>query len=264
MFLSHKHNSAPKPVTMRLQLPVSLISLLGATASAQTAISHAETALDTLNDWYNQTSGIWDTCGWWNGANCMTVLADLARFDKSEFVQSTALEVFNNTFHVAPSVSNPHPYKPQQPPQSSSGSSADTSNADIWVDGSYDDDSWWALAWIAAYDLTKKEEYLKIAIGIWEIHVCCTPIEYHRCVRNITNGFNRLLLKNHPVEMVESTRTITMAMSTPSPTSYSCRLERIWRTVPLTVRNTSTGLSASGSGSGTVKCSTRRAPSMMV
>ena len=161
---------------MRPQLPISLISLLGVTASAQTAISRAETALDTLNDWYNQESGIWDTCGWWNGANCMTVLADLARFDKSEFVQSTALEVFNNTFHVAPSVSNPHPYKPQQPPQAASSESpTDTSNAEIWVDGSYDDDSWWALAWIAAYDLTKKEEYLKIAIGIWEIHVCFTP-----------------------------------------------------------------------------------------
>lgn len=176
---------------MRPHHPVSLISLLGATASAQTAISRAETALDTLNGWYNQKSGIWDTCGWWNGANCMTVLADLARFDKSEFVQSTALEVFNNTFHVAPSASNPHPYKPPQAsqPSSSSSSSAasstsptpspsatDTSSGDVWVNGSYDDDSWWALAWIAAYDLTKKEEYLKIAIGIWEIHVCFTPM----------------------------------------------------------------------------------------
>jgi uncharacterized protein YyaL (SSP411 family) len=36
------------------------------------------------------------------------------------------------------------------------------------LDGYYDDDSWWALAWIAAYDVSKNEEYLGLAIGIFE------------------------------------------------------------------------------------------------
>jgi len=34
---------------------------------------HAEAALTTLQQWYNQSSGLWDTTGWWNSANCLIV-----------------------------------------------------------------------------------------------------------------------------------------------------------------------------------------------
>ena len=160
--------------------------LLGTAASAQkSSISRAESALDTLQSWYNETTGIWDTCGWWNGANCMTVLADLALVDENPEVQQTAREVFNNTYHVAPGASNPRPMT-ETPSSSSSSSSASSSSPSAtlssgpsyksigleWVDGSYDDDGWWALAWIAAYDLTKKREYLDVAIGIHDLLVC--------------------------------------------------------------------------------------------
>jgi hypothetical protein len=43
--------------------------------------------------------------------------------------------------------------------------------ASNWTDGSFDDDSWWALAWIAAYDVTKNQDYLDLAIGI--LHCNC-------------------------------------------------------------------------------------------
>ncbi|KAJ5776707.1 uncharacterized protein N7511_001718 [Penicillium nucicola] len=91
-----------------LPLVAFLPLILGTISSAQSALSKAETALDVLQTWYNGSTGIWDTSGWWNGANCIT------------------------------------------------------------TDGSYDDDSWWALAWIAAYDVTKNQDYLDLAIGIFD------------------------------------------------------------------------------------------------
>ena len=38
---------------------------------------------------------------------------------------------------------------------------------DDWLDGFYDDDLWWALAWINAYDVTRNTQYLTLAEGIF-------------------------------------------------------------------------------------------------
>jgi hypothetical protein len=82
---------------------VLLVSALFTTdALAQTAVSEAETALNVLQAWYNESSGLWNSCGWWNGANCMTVLADLAKVDSS--VMNTAVSVFENTWVNGPSA----------------------------------------------------------------------------------------------------------------------------------------------------------------
>jgi predicted alpha-1,6-mannanase (GH76 family) len=44
---------------------------------------------------------------------------------------------------------------------------ASNPNPEDWLDGFYDDDLWWALAWIGAYDVTQKIEYLQLAEGIF-------------------------------------------------------------------------------------------------
>lgn len=177
-------NHSAHTFIMKAYLGLSLLTLLTRATSAQdTASTRAEIALHVLQDWYNPGSGIWDTCGWWNGANCMTVIGDLALVDDSEYVQETALEVFNNTYHVGPAT-NPYAFKP--PPAATQTSSPTASSASAtsgsaaspttgywghgakWVDGSFDDDAWWALAWITAFDNTQKPEYLEVAIDIYE------------------------------------------------------------------------------------------------
>ena len=40
-------------------------------------------------------------------------------------------------------------------------------NPEDWLDGFYDDDLWWALAWISAYDVTRNIQYLQLAEGIF-------------------------------------------------------------------------------------------------
>lgn len=155
--------------------PALIPALLSQTVVASDIKSRAETALYTLQDWYNETSGLWDTCGWWNGANVMTAVADLAMVDSS--VTETAVHVFNTTFHVAPAASNPHP-GPEvktvfQRDLSSRGQNV--GNASDWLDSAYDDDGWWALAWIAAYDVTKEDAYLDLAEGIFAGLVRISP-----------------------------------------------------------------------------------------
>jgi hypothetical protein len=153
-------------------LACSLTTLLLAGATvADDAKSRAEDAFSTLQEWYNPSTGLWDTAGWWNCANVMTVVADLALVDSS--VMDNASYIFNNTLIMAP-AQNPHPG-----PEVKTNSARDLSarvnqavNASQWLDSAYDDDGWWALAWIAAYDVTEDNQYLQLAQGIFDGLVC--------------------------------------------------------------------------------------------
>ncbi|KAJ5342388.1 CAZyme family GH76 [Penicillium brevicompactum] len=147
-------------------LAPSLISLLlSSNAVADDARTRARNAFEVLQGWYNPSSGIWDTTGWWDGASCMNTIADLAALDTS--VVDTAAYVFNNTFNVGP-VSNPHPGPEIKTVFTRDGQQSNAVNASQWLDQAYDDDGWWALAWIAAYDVTKEQNYLELAEGIFE------------------------------------------------------------------------------------------------
>ncbi|KAF2845614.1 glycoside hydrolase family 76 protein [Plenodomus tracheiphilus IPT5] len=193
----------------------------------------AEYALSTLQIWYNAGAGIWDTAGWWNGANIMTMIGNLAKADPNNArLQSLATRLFANTLMQAPSR-NPQPgiekealrrrdvdlgngtftlfnntgfetgytkalnpstnepltiypttwhkpgpyvditslpiYKSEAAAKGGNNQEVMTTslNPDDWLDGFYDDDLWWALAWINAYDLTSNPTYLTLAEGIF-------------------------------------------------------------------------------------------------
>lgn len=114
---------------------------------------NAGTALATLQTWYSQSTGLYATpSDWWNAANSITALANYARVTGDSSYNS----VFANTF-----------------------TAAQKSHANF-IDSYYDDQQWWALAWIDAYDLTGNLPYLSMAETIfgnvaangWDTSVC--------------------------------------------------------------------------------------------
>ncbi|GKZ24415.1 hypothetical protein AbraIFM66951_010493 [Aspergillus brasiliensis] len=129
-------------------------------------LSNAESAVTTLQKWYNQSTGLWDTTGWWNSAICLTVLGDLTALDPSMLNSSAA--TFNNTFIQAPESSLSH--SARQPPSLHRRRlpANETEQGAGFLNNYYDDEGWWALAWIQAYDLTHDRRYLDTAVGIFD------------------------------------------------------------------------------------------------
>jgi predicted alpha-1,6-mannanase (GH76 family) len=86
----------------------------------------AAQGIQQLQSWYDQKTGLYRTTGWWNSANAITTLADYAQATGSRQFDP----VFQNTFIAAQ--------------KTSAG----------FLNRFYDDEGWWALAWIDVYDIT--------------------------------------------------------------------------------------------------------------
>ncbi len=108
-----------------------------------------------------QRDRIQDTAQWWTSANAITAVIDymLVTGDRSYLTS-----VMENTFAKAPAAYRPvntgallaRPFSPFR-------MKAYTG----FINGYYDDEGWWALAWIDAYDLTGEERYLSAATDIF-------------------------------------------------------------------------------------------------
>ena len=108
-------------------------------APATAYLQNSRDAVLTLQTWYNPSTGLYMTTGWWNSANAITVLVDYARVSESTEYNP----VFANTFTAAQKTSPG------------------------FLNNFYDDEGWWALAWIDAYDLTRNKDYLLMAESIF-------------------------------------------------------------------------------------------------
>jgi hypothetical protein len=150
--------------------------VLAGQSSAQ--LANAEDAFYTLQGWYNPGSGIWDGDGWWNGANAFTVVAELASAAQTKndsSVTQSATNIFENTWVVGPSSNANLPDSERTLGQ------YDSSNSSVWGGPAYDDNGWWALGWIAAYDVTKNETYLELAKGMFDDLVSClSRVRHHK------------------------------------------------------------------------------------
>ncbi len=102
-------------------------------------LNHAKSGIATLQGWYRQDTGLYRTVGWWNSANAVTVLANYSRLSGTR----EYLPIFRNTL--------------EQGPKTTAG----------FLNRYYDDEGWWALAWIDVYDLTRDKRYLKQAGSIF-------------------------------------------------------------------------------------------------
>jgi hypothetical protein len=66
-------------------------------------------ALSGLGQWYNISTGIWDTAGWWNSANILTMIGDFAQTDPDDaHLQKFAQRTFANAVRKSPKK-NPDP-----------------------------------------------------------------------------------------------------------------------------------------------------------
>lgn len=107
-----------------------------------------------LQQWYSPHSGLYaPSAGWWNSANAITVLANESRALKTK----RYLAAIDNTFENASAAEH-------------------TAN---FLNNYDDDEGWWALAWVDAYDLTANPRYLAMAETIladiaaqWETKTC--------------------------------------------------------------------------------------------
>lgn len=158
-----------------LAVVIGISSIHGSTAITFNDVEHT---VDTLQTWYNTTYGLWvPSSDWWNSANCLTTLANLAATDDG--IKNRLQDLWQDVFTKAPGYNNlmtqrmgslwrrglPEARKPLL----FSRWSRRRSSKDVgFINGYYDDEGWWALAWIAVYDLTQDPKYLNEAIIIFE------------------------------------------------------------------------------------------------
>ena len=98
---------------------------------------YATRAATALQGFYNSTTGLWNTTGWWNSANALTALIDFAIATNSNQYDATIAATF------------------------------DHNRANNFLNNYYDDEGWWALAWIRAFDRTGDARYLDMAKTIF-------------------------------------------------------------------------------------------------
>lgn len=98
--------------------------------------ANSAAAAAVLQQWYD-AAGLYDTTGWWNAANCLEALENVIYADNAlEY-----LSVLTNTFNL------------------NSGGN--------FLNNYYDDEGWWANAWIRAFDLTGNTNFLNMAKTIF-------------------------------------------------------------------------------------------------
>jgi predicted alpha-1,6-mannanase (GH76 family) len=95
----------------------------------------AAAGIEALQRWYRPRTGRWRSTGWWNAANALTAVINYT--DRTGDRRYAG--VVETTFKAA-----------------------QRRHADFIL-GFYDDNGWWGLAWVAAYDLTGDERYLNAA-----------------------------------------------------------------------------------------------------
>jgi predicted alpha-1,6-mannanase (GH76 family) len=99
----------------------------------------AAEAADALQRWYNPRTGLWKRAGWWNSANALTAVIQHSQRTGEHRHRYVIETTFGRARRAHRGFSNDY----------------------------YDDDGWWALAWIAAFDLTGEVRYLDLARALF-------------------------------------------------------------------------------------------------
>src|SRR5437763_9078921 len=95
----------------------------------------ASAGITALQRWYRPRTGLWAGTGWWNSANALTAVVRYTQLTGDASHAGAIATTFT---------------------------AAQRQHAKF-VNTYYDDNAWWALAWIAAFDLTRNSRYLDAA-----------------------------------------------------------------------------------------------------
>jgi predicted alpha-1,6-mannanase (GH76 family) len=100
----------------------------------------ADAAIAVLHSFYDDAKGLWrdPPTGWWNSANALEATIDYS----ARTGTPTYMNVIANTFA--------------------------RNNTNGFLNQFFDDEGWWALAWLKAFDLTKDRRYLAAAQRIFD------------------------------------------------------------------------------------------------
>ena len=179
----------------------------------QENLRRAESAYHVLQaQYYNPAKGLYNTTGWWNAANIITTIANLAIVNPA--LSPEIESILRNTYERAPE-SNPAGlgagYEKIVDGETYliTTSWGESTEEDVgkrkkkgrsvsnggWLNDYYDDEAWWALAWLRSYDLTQNTTYLNTSISIFTDlhHSLPTPCggiwwnKAHTYVNAITN-----------------------------------------------------------------------------
>jgi predicted alpha-1,6-mannanase (GH76 family) len=104
--------------------------------------NYADLALASLmNNWYESGSGSWRNLGWWNTANALEAVIDYSFSRSMPSVEEIIWEVYSNRRK---------------------------DHFGNFINDYYDDEGWWALTWVKAYDRTHEMTFLDAAEKIFE------------------------------------------------------------------------------------------------
>ena len=113
--------------------------------------ARADRAVQVLQQWYEPEKGLWKTTSWWNSANALNAIIDYTQRSGSQ----EYLPVIANTFDRC---------KEFEVYSAKLGTNRLVRN---FLNPWYDDEGWWVLVWIDAYDLTGQDRYLEMARTIF-------------------------------------------------------------------------------------------------
>lgn len=114
-----------------------------------TGLNHerAKVLVEGLSNWYNENTGLWETTSWWNGANVLTALIKYGQNTGDESLK----KVVENTFRKT---------KEFEVPAQGEKEAWICKN---YINDYYDDEGWWALAWLDAWQWTGDKKYLEMS-----------------------------------------------------------------------------------------------------
>jgi predicted alpha-1,6-mannanase (GH76 family) len=101
--------------------------------------ARAAAAVRALQRWYVPRTGLWESAGWWNAANALMAVIRSAQYIGGRGHARVVATTFRRARRAHPD----------------------------FVNMFFDDNGWWGLAWVAAYDLTRDRGYLDAARTIF-------------------------------------------------------------------------------------------------